>query len=130
MSEPRPKSFVPVPPESHFPLQNLPYGVFKRRGTPDARPTIGTAIGDQVLDLKVLQDEGLLRTTVFSHPTLNPFMAAGRTAWREVRQPLTRLLSADEPMLRDNAKVRDRALVPMSSVDMLLPAHIGDYTDF
>jgi fumarylacetoacetase len=83
-----------------------------------------------VLDLKVLQDEGLLRTTVFSHPTLNPFMAAGRPAWREVRQTLTRLLSADEPMLRDNAKVRDRALVPMSSVDMLLPAHIGDYTDF
>jgi fumarylacetoacetase len=124
------KSFIPVPPDSHFPIQNLPYGVFKRRGTSDARRTIGAAIGDQVLDLKILQDEGLLRTSVFSNPTLNAFMAAGRASWREVRQTLTRLLSADEPTLRDNTKLRDRVLVPMSNVDMLLPVEIGDYTDF
>src|SRR5437868_4964814 len=72
MPEPKLKSFVPVPPDSHFPIQNLPYGVFRRRGTP--RRTIGVAIGDHVLDLKVLQDDGLLRTTVFSLPSLNPFM--------------------------------------------------------
>src|SRR4051812_28292824 len=124
------KSFVPVPPDSHFPIQNLPYGVFKRRGASDAKPTMGVAIGEHVLNLKSLQDEGLLSSSVFSGPTLNGFMAAGRATWREMRQTITRLLSADEASLRDNTKLRDRALVPMADVEMVLPAEIGDYTDF
>jgi fumarylacetoacetase len=130
MTDPKLKSFIAVPPDSHFPIQNLPYGVFKRRDPGDVRPTIGVAIGDHVLDLRALQDEGVLRTSFFSQPTLNAFMAAGRAVWRDVRQTLTRLLSADEPTLRDNAKLRDRALVPMRDVEMLLPVEIGDYTDF
>jgi fumarylacetoacetase len=130
------KSFIDVAPESHFPIQNLPFGVFRRRDGSQSRPHIGVAIGDFVMDLRVLEDRGLLAPStlggkrVFSDPSLNAFMAAGRDAWRETRRILTRLLSRDEPSLRDDARLRDAALVPMSDVAMLLPAEIGDYTDF
>ena len=130
-------SFVPVEPGSHFPIQNLPYGIFRRRAEgPDGRPRVGTAIGEFVLDLSVLEDRGLLAPTalagrrVFGEPTLNAFMAAGRPVWRETRHILTRLLSANEATLRDDAMLRDAALLPIIDVEMLLPAAIGDYTDF
>ena len=130
------KSFINVAPESHFPIQNLPYGVFRHRGEGQGRPHIGVAIGDFVLDLRILEDRGVLAPQalagrrVFSEPTLNAFMAAGRSAWSETRQLVTRLLSHDNPKLRDDTALRDAALVPMADVEMLLPADIGDYTDF
>jgi fumarylacetoacetase len=61
---------------------------------------------------------------------LNAFMALGRPAWREARAVISRLLRHDEPTLRDNPALCDRALVPASDVAMLLPAAVGDYTDF
>ncbi|XP_061451257.1 fumarylacetoacetase [Rhineura floridana] len=126
-------SFIPVQEESDFPIQNLPYGVFSTKEKP--RPRIGVAIGDQVLDLsavKHLIDGPTLskHQHVFDQPTLNPFMALGWEAWKEARAFLQKLLSATEPMLRDNAELRKRAFVPQSSALMHLPAEIGDYTDF
>jgi fumarylacetoacetase len=132
--DPRLRSFVPVPPESHFPLQNLPYGIFRRNSEP--RPHIGVAIGDRVLDLSVLEEKAVLIVPaaggrpVFSETNLNAFMALGRPAWQETRSAISRLLRADEPTLRDSAVLREQALIPMSDVEMLLPAAIGDYTDF
>jgi fumarylacetoacetase len=131
-TDPALRSWVPVAPESHFPIQNLPYGVFRRDG--EAR--VGVAIGDQVLDLSVLEAAGLLDTPalkgrgVFRRPTLNAFMALGRPAWREARAAVSRLLRHDEPALRDDATLRGRALTAGDAVEMLLPAEIGDYTDF
>ena len=55
------RSFVPVGPQSHFPIQNLPYGVMRRRGADD--PVIGVAIGEFVLDLSVLENNSLLDVT-------------------------------------------------------------------
>lgn len=133
-NDPRLRSFIPVPPNSHFPIQNLPYGVFRPRQSADAR--IGVAIGDQVLDLSVLEKAGLLDhatlrgRALFNQPSLNAFMAAGPAAWRPARAKISHILGADEPMLRDNADLRGRALLPATSVQMLLPAMIGDYTDF
>lgn len=127
------RSFVPVPPHSHFPIQNLPYGVCRRR---DGARFITTAIGDSILDLTALEALGWLDVPalqgrrIFDGGTLNAFMAQGRTVWREVRQRLQQLLDADEPALRDNAELLERVLVPMAEVEMLLPADIGDYTDF
>ncbi len=138
MTDPKLKSFIAVEAGSDFPIQNLPFGVFRRRAGGDAaqRATIGTRIGDHVVDLRLLEERGLLapRTLdgrrVFDRPTLNAFMAAGRAAWRETRQILTRLLAHDEPALRDDTALRDAAIIPAADVEMLLPADIGDYTDF
>ena len=120
-------SFIPVSPDSHFPIQNLPYGVFS---APDRGPRCGVAIGDYVLDLAALEEAGLLDTDYFAEPALNRFMAAGRETWRRVRGRLQHLLDAHTPTLRDNADLRRRVLVPMDQVVMHLPARIGDYTDF
>src|SRR5688572_10067044 len=98
------KSFIDVPPDSHFPIQNLPYGVFQRADADE--PSIGVAIGDQILDLYALQEAKLLSGNHFSTHTLNRFMSAGRSAWTQVRQRLQKLLSADEPALRDNKELR------------------------
>jgi fumarylacetoacetase len=133
-NDPALRSFVPVAPESHFPIQNLPYGVFRRRAGGPA--TICVAIGEFVVDLALLEEQNLLSVPalrgrkVFSESTLNAFMAAGRNAWSEARATISRLLQYDEPTLRDNTPLRERALVPMADVEMLLPAEIGDYTDF
>ncbi len=132
--EPGRKSFVPVAADSHFPIQNLPYGVF--RPSPGAAARVGVAIGDAVLDLSALEEAGLFDgprlsgERVFSRPRLNDFMALGRPAWREARARIAALLSENEPRLRDDAALRDAALVPSRGVEMLVPAEIGDYTDF
>ncbi|XP_035670137.1 fumarylacetoacetase-like [Branchiostoma floridae] len=126
-------SFVPVPEKSHFPIQNLPYGVFSTKSNPCHR--LGVAIGEQILDLSAVKDlftgpELSGKQHVFEEPTLNAFMSLGSAAWKEGRATLQKLLSADEPTLRDNADLRTRALVPQADATMHLPATIGDYTDF
>jgi fumarylacetoacetase len=128
------RSFVPVLPTSPFPIQNLPFGIFRRRS--EKRGSVGVAIGDNVLDLWLLDYHGLLDTplllkaSVFHSNSLNELMSLGRDAWQEARSGISWLLRADNPTLRDYAWLRERALIPMSEVQMLLPAQIGDYTDF
>ena len=127
------RSFIDVPPDSHFPLENLPFGVF-RPAQGSAR--IGVAIGDSVLDLAVVEERGLLRVPelqdrrFFSESTLNAFMALGRPAWRKTREALQHLLAASTPDLRDDAALRSQAFHLQRDVTMELPARIGDYTDF
>src|SRR5690606_38464692 len=126
------RSFVDVPADHDFPIQNLPYGVFQRRD--DDKPRCGTRIGEFVLDLKVLEHEGFFRDTalgdehVFCKRALNKFMARGPAVWREVRARITELLRDDNPRLRDDAALRARALLPVETVEMCLPVEIGDYT--
>ncbi|TYI79046.1 hypothetical protein E1A91_D06G257900v1 [Gossypium mustelinum] len=128
------KSFIHVHPDSHFPIQNLPYGAFKTHST--TLPRLGVAIGDYVLDLSEIAKSGLFNSPLlagsdcFLQPTLNKFLAMGRPAWKEARDTLQKLLSSTEPALRDNMELRQKALVPMSEVEMVLPMEIGDYTDF
>ncbi|XP_011008635.1 PREDICTED: fumarylacetoacetase [Populus euphratica] len=128
------KSFIEVGPDSHFPIQNLPFGIFKPEPTSPPRP--GVAIGDYVLDLSTISVSGLFDgpflsgSDCFLQPNLNKFLALGRPAWKEARATVQNLLSADEGKLRDNPNLREKSLVPMSKVEMLLPIAIGDYTDF
>ncbi|MFN2507548.1 MAG: fumarylacetoacetase [Chthoniobacterales bacterium] len=126
------RSFIEVAPDSHFPLENLPFGVFKPA---NGRARIGVAIGDQVLDLSVLEEEGkfgepLQNRRVFAADALNDFLSLGRRAWRSARQTIQHLLAADTAELRDNATLRRRAFHRQRDVVMQLPARIGDYTDF
>ncbi len=133
MTEPL-RSFLEIDPDSHFSLHNLPFGVFRPESGGEAR--VGVAIGEFVLDLQVLEEHGFFRDPVFggSKPfgtsALNAFMALGRPAWRKAREVIQHLLSADCATLRDDAALRGNALVRQSQVEMLLPARIGDYTDF
>ena len=124
-------SFIELPPDSDFPIQNLPYGIFKPRG---GAARAGVAIGSSILDLSVLEELGRFRevTTerIFSTDSLNGFMGLGRPAWREVRKILQELLSAGNGTLRDDSAVRARAFHKQKEVTMQLPARIGDYTDF
>lgn len=128
------RSFIDVSPQSDFPIQNLPYGVFKLKV--GSAPVCGTAIGDYVLDLSVLEEKGYFTKTllgnkkIFSKPSLNAFMALGREAWKQVRTILQTVLSDENPMLRDDKDLQKIALIPMKDVVMCLPAEIGDYTDF
>lgn len=128
------KSFVSVPPDSHFPIQNLPYGVFKPESGAEPRPAV--AIGDYVLDLSVVGSASLFdgpylrNSDCFNQPNLNKFLGMGRPAWKEARESLQKILSATEPILRDNSSLREKALLPMGNVQMLLPIAIGDYSDF
>jgi len=116
--------------QTHFPLQNLPYGIFSANGQ---APRVGVAIGNQVLDLAVLDDAGLLPAVAkgaFASASLNRFIALGQPVWKETRARLTALLSAGDATLAGNAALRARALVPMAGVTLHLPVEIPGYTDF
>jgi len=117
--------------DADFPLQNLPLGIF--RTSADRTPRPGTAIGDRILDLRAASVEGLLPEVVAplcQEPLLNPLMAAGPAVWAELRQRLSELLGADTC---ESAGLRTRVqtcLVPQRGAELLLPARIGDFSDF
>lgn len=122
------KSFIEYSENCHFPIQNLPYGVFS--DDVNNTPRCGVAIGELVLDLSQLESNGLLNTSYFSHSNLNAFMDTGKTEWSKVRGQIQKLLQDDCPQLRDNHELRDKVFYSQSDVTMHLPAKIGDYTDF
>ena len=103
-------------PGCDFPIQNLPFGVFKRKDKKES-PRGGVAIGDQILDLAALG----IRTG----PTLNGIAAMGSPAWKALRKRLSRALSA-----KSQQKKLSKHLVPMKQAQLFLPVTIGDYTDF
>ncbi|MGH1362904.1 MAG: fumarylacetoacetase [Calditrichia bacterium] len=121
-------SFIEYSNEHPFPIQNLPYGIFSTSENKTRR--VGVAIGGYVLDLAFLESSGMLNGDYFNRSSLNVFMEAGRKEWKRIRADIQRLLSADNATLRDDMDLRAKALLPMESVTMHLPAEIGDYTDF
>lgn len=121
---------IPAGTAVDFQLNNLPYGIFKPKGG-DAR--VGVALGDKVIDLRVLTAKGLLPSTIgLTESTLNTFMGAGNQAWKEVRHELQNTLLADNnpKNLGAQTNILEAAVHARDSVDMLLPSLIGDYTDF
>jgi len=103
-------------PGCDFPIQNLPFGIFGRKGEDEA-PRGGVAIGDQILDLAAFG----LKTG----PTLNGLAAMGRPAWRKIRKELSRALSS-----ATQQKKLSKYLMPMKRAQLFLPVAIGDYSDF
>jgi len=129
-NDPTLKSFIPTPPESHFPIQNLPFGVFSTAA--DAAPRVGVAIGDQILDLAAVAEAGLLtvKPEIFRLASLNAFIALGRPTWRSARAAISDLLRADNLQLRDNQALRAKAFVAQDQATLHLPVEIPGYTDF
>jgi fumarylacetoacetase len=130
-NDPKLRSFIEVTPDSHFPIQNLPYGIFS--ASDGLAPRVGVAIGDHVLDLWQLAQDcrfDVVEPGVFAASQLNPLMALGPKAWSSTRARISELLRHDHGELRDNAKLRQRALVPMADVKLHLPFAVSGYTDF
>jgi fumarylacetoacetase len=117
-------------PGGAFPIQNLPFGVFAG----PMGPTIGTAIGDQILDLRggadLLASLQAATREACAAPTLNPLMALGPQSWSALRARLSDLLRADDPHASEYQHVLAPHLLSMASTTMLKPAAIGNYTDF
>jgi fumarylacetoacetase len=131
-NDPRLRSWVNVPAESDFPIQNLPFGVFR---TEAQLPRVGVAIGDKVLDLKALHILGYLENLPFTLDdflcdNLNRMMRHGKLACRDLRNRISKLLRSDMPDLRDRDHHVRQVLVNRDEVQMLLPVRVGDYTDF
>ena len=126
------KSWIEVPENSDFPIQNIPFGVFI---TKDDVITIGTRIGDSAIDMGALQQlnyfEGIeLTDDMFMQDTLNDFISDGKKTWRLVRNRLAELFDETNPKLRDNKEHRDLVIFNVKYIEMQLPVLIGDYTDF
>jgi fumarylacetoacetase len=127
------RSFIDVPTTSDFPIQNLPFGVFRpKSGGP---PRVGVAIGDRVLDCAALEAEGYFHHPLhraekpFARPSLNAFMGMGREVWRSARSELIALLRHDSDLASDSER-QERFLFAADDVEMMMPVDIGDYTDF
>lgn len=131
-NDPSRKSWIEVPENSDFPIQNIPFGVFI---TKDDVVTIGTRIGNCAIDMGALQQlgyfEGIeLTDDMFMQDTLNDFISDGKKTWRLVRNRLAELFDANNPKLRDNKPHREVVIFKVEDIEMLLPVQIGDYTDF
>ena len=128
-------SFIDIATDSDFSIHNLPYGIFSetKDATGNNNRRAGVAIGDHVLDLSVLEAEGLLSLAggpYFDQPTLNAFIDSGRENWTKARTTIQTLLSADNDTLRDNADLQQKALFKQADVTMHLPVQVPGFTDF
>lgn len=124
-------SFIDIASDSDFSIHNLPYGIFS--DTKDGKRRAGVAIGEQVLDLSVIEAEGLLSLAgglYFDKPTLNAFIDSGRDNWTQARTTIQTLLSSTNDTLRDNADLQKKALFQQADVTMHLPVHVPGFTDF
>ncbi len=128
------RTFIHIPPDSPFPVENLPYGVFRRRN--ESNPRVGVAIGAYVLDLGVLEHKGFFdelpagKVPLFMQPSLNAFLEAGPAVWKQARRIIQELVTVDGSSLKEDIELLEQVLVPLNQAELLLPVEIGDYTDF
>ncbi|EKF56047.1 fumarylacetoacetase [Galbibacter marinus] len=131
-NDPNRKSWITVPADSDFPIQNIPFGVFLTR---DDVITIGTRIGNTAIDLGALHQLGYFRDIpltddIFLQDTLNDFISDGKKTWRLVRNCIASLFDKNNQELQNNAEHRKIVLFDLDEIEMQLPVQIGDYTDF
>lgn len=125
-------SWINVAADSDFSIHNIPFGIFK---TPMGPARAGSAIGDYVIDLSALAQAGLLANilfdkTVLEQKTLNGFIAQGKQITGAIRNRIIELLTEGNNELQGNEELKSRALIKRNEVEMLLPVHIPNYTDF
>ncbi len=131
-NNPELKSWIEVPAASDFPIQNLPFGIFK---TKYLSAVAGVAIGNHVIDLVYLHENGYfdglgLPSGIFNQKYLNDFLALGKLKTREVRERISELLQQGNDELKSDIAAREIALIPKEEVQMLMPIRIPNYTDF
>ncbi|MEK6154293.1 fumarylacetoacetase [Flavobacteriaceae bacterium 3-367] len=131
-NDPTKKTWLSVPENSDFPIQNIPFGVFLTR---DDIITIGTRIGDHAIDLGALHQLGYfkdipLTDDIFLQDTLNDFISDGKKTWRLVRNRISEIFDSNNPELKTNEEHKKIVLFTLDEIEMQLPVQIGDYTDF
>ena len=131
-NNPNLESWVAVPADSDFPIQNLPLGIFK---TDSLAPRVGVRIGDSILDLKTLHVLGYLDNLPFTldvldASSLNGLMKKGKLASRRLRDRISDLLNKQNAELQNNTHHVEQVLIEEASAEVLMPIEIGDYTDF
>jgi len=125
------ESWVPIPAGSDFPLENLPYGVFRAE---NGENHIGVAIGDSIFDLREAAAAGLFDRALpdcapLGAPTLNQLLAFGRATWSAIRVRAKQLLSSDGEAVH-RAKNAERMVIKQRDVMLKLPFEVSDYVDF
>ncbi|CAA6802855.1 MAG: Fumarylacetoacetase (EC [uncultured Aureispira sp.] len=125
-------SWIAVSSDSDFPIQNIPFGVFK---TAEKSPRVATIIGDTIIDLAELAKAGYFSdlevdTAVFNQSSINDFMALGKKAARAVRDRISDLFEKNNTELAGKTQVLANVLHNKKEVELLLPVQVGDYTDF
>ena len=131
-NDPNRRTWIDVPKNSDFPIQNIPFGVFITR---DDIITIGTRIGDKAIDLGALHQLGYLEgieipDDMFLQDSLNDFIADGRKTWRSVRNRIAQIFDIENKKLQENPEHKERVLFDLDEIEMQMPVHVGDYTDF
>ena len=131
-NDPNRKTWITTTPDTDFPIQNIPFGVFM---TKEDMVTIGTRIGNTAIDLSALHQLGYLDGLelphdVFLQDTLNDFITLGRPSWRQVRNRIAEIFDVENDKLQNNEAHKDKILFPTESVQMLMPVFTQDYTDF
>lgn len=118
-------TWVSIPDNSDFSIYNLPFGIFSLNAD---EPKAGIAIGEQIIDLAVVSELGLLDVDAknFRKSTLNEFIALGKKITNKVRLDIQDLLVSENSPLKNHPEV----FVLQKDVRMHLPVHVGDYTDF
>ena len=133
--DPALRSWVDSAGAGDFPIQNLPFGVFRPINSAEGA-RVGVAIGEMILDLTACQEQGRFSgaaataAAACSVPSLNGLMALGAAPRAELRRQVSELLSADPPARRDDPRLGEGLLLAQRDAELLLPAAIGDYTDF
>jgi fumarylacetoacetase len=132
-NDPQLKSWIEVPDESDFPIQNIPFGVARLR---EDKVRCVSRIGNYVIDLYALAELGYFDglgiddLRIFRNDTLNAFISLGKPVWRTVRDRIAYLFLDDTAHIRDNIEEKTQVLHHVLDVEPLMPVAVGDYTDF
>lgn len=126
------QSWVEIDPNSDFSIHNIPFGIFKKS---DDKIQAGSALGNYVIDLDYLHtqfffDELKLPDDIFTQVTLNSFIGLGKKKTSAVRQRIIEIFSSDNQEIQGHAEHKSICLMPMADVEMLMPVHVPNYTDF
>lgn len=126
-NNPEIKSWIEVPENSDFPIQNIPFGIAKS----GKQVFVATRIGNTVINLHQLAKMGFfdVNAEVFKSYKLNKFIKLGKAFTRQVRDEISSIFSTENAANKDNQKITE-ALYRVEDVEMLMPVRVGDYTDF
>lgn len=131
-NDPNRNSWIRVDEGSDFPIQNIPFGVFKPLY---GEPRVGSRIGDTAIDLSAMQQLGYLENLglpegVFAQDSMNDFLKLKKSTWRAVRDAIADLFDDNNPKLKNDEGHVQKICLPIQSVIMQMPVKVGDYTDF